>query len=380
MQIKKLLPLALATAASAQETMNLTAALASSPELSQLGITLGLVPELVAALAELSNITLLAPSNAAFEEFTNSSNAAALSDPGLIQAVLQYHVLNGTYYAQNVTETTSFIPTTLMNTSYTNVTGGQVVKAVLTGDNVVFSSGLLTNSTVTQADVTFDSGVIHIIDRLLTVPANVSTTAVAANLTSLVGAVTTAELAEAVDTTPNVTIFAPTNEAFQSIGSALGSISTEDLASILTYHVVSGTVGYSSILSNTTLTTLNDADVTISIVDGAVFVNSARVVMADVLVANGVVHVIDNVLNPANATATPDATMSTQMPAFSGASSASEVPYTSNVPTPTGPAATGGAAGGSETSSSASGAAMPMRTGAVGAAALFGGAALVYNM
>lgn len=187
-------------------------------------------------------------------------------------------------------------------------------------------------------------------------------------------------MVEAVDTTRDVTIFAPNNEAFQSIGSALENISTEDLSSVLTYHVISGTVGYSSILSNTTLPTLNGADVTISVVDGDVFVNSARVVIPDVLVANGVVHVIDNVLNPANTTATPDATASTQVPAFSGASSASDVPYTSNVPTPTGPAATSGAAGGSQSSSSTSGAAMPMRTGAVGAAALFGGAALVYNM
>ncbi|KAF7513646.1 hypothetical protein GJ744_007697 [Endocarpon pusillum] len=376
MQIKKLLPLALATAASAQETMNLTAALASSPELSRLTGALGLVPGVGATLGEASNITLLAPSNAAFEEL----NATTLNDTALIQAVLQYHVLNGTYYAENVTETPSFIPTMLMNSSYTNVTGGQVVEAVRRDGKVVFFSGLLMNSTVTQANVTFDNGIIHIIDRLLTVPANVSTTAVAANLTSLVGAVTTAQLAEAVDTTPDITIFAPNNEAFQSIGSALGNIPAEDLASVLTYHVINGTVGYSSTLSNRTLQTLNGADVTISVIDGAVFVNSARVVIPDVLVANGVVHVIDNVLNPANATATPNATMSTQMPAFSGASSASDVPFTSNVPTPTAPAPTGGAAGGSSTSSSASGAAMPMRTGAVGAAALFGGAALVYNM
>lgn len=151
MQIKKLLPLALATAASAQETTNLTAAVASSPELSQLAATLGFYPDLVAALADIPNITLLAPSDAAFEEFMNSSNAAALNDTALIQAVLQYHVLNGTYYSDNVTETPSFIPTSLVNSSYTNVTGGQVVKAVLTDGKVVFFSGLLTNSTVTQA-------------------------------------------------------------------------------------------------------------------------------------------------------------------------------------------------------------------------------------
>jgi Fasciclin domain len=216
-----------------------------------------------------------------------------------------------------------------------------------------------------------------VIDSFLTVPANVSTTAVAANLTSVTGALTQAKLVEAVDTTPDVTIFAPSNEAFQAIGSALGNISTTDLTSVLTYHVINGTVGYSSMLSNTSLATLNGANVTITVENGTVFVNSAKVITADVLVANGVVHVIDNVLNPANSTATPNPSMSTQMPAFSGASSASNVPFTSGVPTPTGAAATSSARA---SSSRSSGAATPMKTGAVGAAALFGGAALAYNL
>lgn len=226
-------------------------------------------------------------------------------------------------------------------------------------------------------DIAYDNGVVHVIDRFLVVPANVSTTALAANLTSVFGALGTADLVEAVDTTPDVTIFAPSNMAFQNIGSALGNISTEALTSVLTYHVINGTIGYSSTLTNTTIPTLNGAPLTITVVNGTVYVNSAKVIVPDVLVANGVVHVIDNVLNPANSTAKPDPAMSTQMPAFPGASFVPNVPFTSGVPTPTAPAAT--PAGGSA-SSAASGAAMPMRTGAVGAAALFGGAALVYNM
>ena len=195
-------------------------------------------------------------------------------------------------------------------------------------------------------------------------------------MTSVAGALTSAELVETVDTTPDVTIFAPSNAAFQAIGSALGNISMEDLTSVLTYHVVAGTVGYSSMLSNMTLETLNGESVTITVSNGTVYVNSAMVIVADVLVANGVVHVIDNVLNPMNATATADPMMETQAPAFSGASSASDVPFTSGVPTPT------SVAGAEPTMSSTSSAkaASPMKTGAVGAAALFGGAALVYNL
>ena len=151
MQFKNLLPLAVATVASAQGMMNLTAALSSVPELSNLTQTLGLFSELVAGLSMTPNVTLLAPSNDAFAEFRKGPMAASFNDTALIQAVLQYHVLNGTYYAANVTETPAFIPTALTNTSFTNVTGGQVVEAVTADNKVVFFSGLMTNSTVTQA-------------------------------------------------------------------------------------------------------------------------------------------------------------------------------------------------------------------------------------
>ena len=58
--------------------------------------------------------------------------------------------------------------------------------------------------------------------------------------------------------------------------------------------VVNGTVGYSSDLTNgQKLTALNGETLTITIDNGTVFVNSAQVVTPNVLVANGVVHVID---------------------------------------------------------------------------------------
>lgn len=233
----------------------------------------------------------------------------------------------------------------------------------------------------------FDSGVIHVIDSFLMIPPMVSTTAVNANLTSLVGALNQTDLVSAVDTTPDVTIFAPTNAAFKAIGSAAGNLSDEDLASILTYHVVEGTVGYSTMLEPTTLTTLNGADITITIEDGVVYANSAKVIIPDVLVANGVVHVIDGVLNPDNADAEPDAEGDGN--AFPGATPADndEEPFTSGVPTPTGAVPTGGAGteedsdGSDGSDSAASSTAMAaVRTGAVGAAALFGGAAALYNL
>ncbi|CRK37233.1 hypothetical protein BN1723_020658, partial [Verticillium longisporum] len=90
----------------------------------------------------------------------------------------------------------------------------------------------------------------------------------------------------------SITVFAPNNEAFAALGS-LDDISEEDLQAVLQYHVIAGTVAYSSTLSEGTVETLTGETVNISIRDGNVFVNDAQVVLADVLISNGVVHVID---------------------------------------------------------------------------------------
>lgn len=92
----------------------------------------------------------------------------------------------------------------------------------------------------------------------------------------------------------DVTIFAPTDGAFAAIANLVGTLSTEQLTTILTYHVVQGTVGYSTTLSNgAMLTTLQGGMVRVTVNGSSIFINSAKVVTPDVLVSNGVVHVID---------------------------------------------------------------------------------------
>lgn len=386
MSLKHLSVFALAGFALAQEsTPSLAQALNSTSELSQLQGVLGLNPGLLETLGGANNITILAPSNDAFGEIDNATLAGLAQNTGLLTAILQYHVLNGTYRADAISNTSAFVPTLLTNSLFTNVTGGQVVEAIKRDDNVTFYSGLLSNSSVSTADVNFTGGVIHVIDRLLVLPENTLDTLSAANLTSLRGALNATGLAEAVNYSPNITIFAPTNEAIQNIGSALQNLTEEQITDVLTYHVINGTIGYSSGLENgTTLETVNGESVTITIGDGGIFVNNAKVVTSDILIANGVVHVIDEVLNPTNQTIADPAAEEGES-VFEGATPASDVPYTSGQPTPTttiAPEATE-AANPTNTqnpaSSSTAGAPQAMKTGAVGMGALFGAAA-VYLM
>ncbi|KAI8656982.1 hypothetical protein NCS56_01303800 [Fusarium sp. Ph1] len=367
-----LLSLALVGAASAQSRTSLTDALDSKNDtLSELNGLIKAQPGLARTLSQLRNITILAPSNDALEALLNDTTVAkqVAADPGLIGAILQYHVLNGTYYASNITDTPAFVKTLLTNETYTNVTSGQVVEAVAANDTVSFYSGLRAQSNVTEANLNFTGGTIHIINRVLSIPKNLTDTAIAANLSAVVGAFTEADLGEDVIEEKNITVFAPNNAAFADIGSVVGNLSSDDLESILKYHVVNGTVGYSSTLRNGTLRTSEGEDITIAIHDGDVFVNEAKVVIPDVLIANGVLHVIDG----ENPSATANPTAETQAPAFSGASSASDVgvPFTSGVPQGTEQVT------GLTTSTSTE--AAPHATAAIALGALLGGAAVVMN-
>ena len=137
-------------------------------------------------------------------------------------------------------------------------------------------------------------------------------------------------------------------------------------------------------IPNETLTITLDGD--------NVFVNSAKVLVPNVLCSEGVVHVIDEVLNPKNATMKPNVSATSAKPAYAGATKGSMVPYTSGISAPsTVPMAatmTGGVAaeqstagsGGSGSGSSSSSGIAAMPTGMMGAAALFGGAAAVMNL
>lgn len=146
----KLLSVAALAAAASAQTMNLTAALMGSPDLANLTTLVSANPQLLGSLSMAKNITILAPSNEAFAKI-ESSLASSMTDAKAIQALLSYHVLNGTYSAAQIMEMPAFVPTMLMDKMYSNVTGGQVVEGIKVGDNVTFFSGLLANSTVTNA-------------------------------------------------------------------------------------------------------------------------------------------------------------------------------------------------------------------------------------
>lgn len=123
--------------------------------------------------------------------------------------------------------------------------------------------------------------------------------------TTLVAAVTEAELVDTLSGEGPFTVFAPTDDAFAAALDSLGLTAEEllaspDLASILTYHVVAGEVDAETAISldGQTAETVNGAPIDISVVDGNVMINDATVTTADIAASNGIIHVIDAVLLP----------------------------------------------------------------------------------
>ncbi|KAF8249541.1 Fasciclin-domain-containing protein [Wilcoxina mikolae CBS 423.85] len=346
--IKHILPiLSLACVTVGQTMSNLSSLLKdNSEDLQSLTETVSEYPDLLATLGAATNITILAPSNDAFKAFKQMEQYKDVTSEEL-KEVLTYHVLNGTYYSSAFNEKPRFLPTLLGEfQDFRNLSGAsQVVKAIKEDGMAHVYGGLGMKIGVQKADLYFTGGVLHIIDSVIPPPMKVSVTAKVANLTSLAGALTEAKLVKTVDSMAGITVFAPTNDAFQAIGNLLTNLTTQQLTDILTYHVVSGAVAYSNTLKdNQEVETVNGGKLTIRIEGDGVFVNGARVIMADVLTNNGVVHVIDSVLNPNNTKDTPEPTAATQEPAFPSATAVSEDPYVSSSGTTTGaaPSATGG--------------------------------------
>ncbi len=120
---------------------------------------------------------------------------------------------------------------------------------------------------------------------------------------TLVTALKAADLVGALSGKGPFTVFAPTDAAFAKLPAGTIDALLKDpkkLASILTYHVVSGKVMAADVIKGNGAkpATLNGAALDITVKGGKVYVNGAQVTMADVVGSNGVIHVIDAVVLP----------------------------------------------------------------------------------
>jgi uncharacterized surface protein with fasciclin (FAS1) repeats len=118
------------------------------------------------------------------------------------------------------------------------------------------------------------------------------------SFSTLVTAVSAANLVETLQSPGPFTVFAPTDEAFAKLPP--GTITTlvqniPQLARILTFHVVSGKYTQADLAKLGTVTSIEGSPIKIDCSDGFE-VKNATVVVADIEADNGIIHVIDTVI------------------------------------------------------------------------------------
>ncbi|MEM6320781.1 MAG: fasciclin domain-containing protein [Bacteroidota bacterium] len=269
--------------------------------------------------------TVFAPTNEAFQALLDGNEEwSSLADVpvDVLEDVLMYHVTTAGNVRAGDLENGQTVPTLLDGESFTiDLTDGpKIVAGANTADIIL-------------TDVQGQNGVVHAIDAVILPsafaaveePNAVQFAAANENFSSLVEAVTKANLAETLSGPGPFTIFAPTNEAFQKLldsnmeWNTIDDIPTNVLTSVLTYHVVAGenlstdlSTGYVNTLSATAFDNAMTTSMYINLDDGVTINGSTKVTAADNMVSNGVIHVVDEVIMPANIV-----TFATSNPMFS---------------------------------------------------------------
>ena len=252
---------------------------------------------LTAVLNGTGPFTVFAPTNSAFDAL--GIDLATLSDDALTE-ILLYHVLGGAaIQAGDIAEGQTYVTTA----AETGPDGNQLSLLIEKDGSAVSLNGSIN---VVTADVEASNGVIHVVDAVITPLDLVGHAAANANFSELVGALgaATGDLVTVLSATDQVyTVFAPLNSAFEEIAAVTAGLTADQLASVLTYHVVAGAnVRSESLTDGQSVTTVNSASFTVNLAGDVTITdaqgNVATVVLTDVQATNGVIHVIDKVILP----------------------------------------------------------------------------------
>lgn len=303
---------ALAASAVAQDGLpSFSELLNQTRGLGYLNTFLAEYPPLLSAVNSLTNVTILAPNNAALRLFPWDPRFMDLYEGGAdyAQAVIGYHIIDGVY--ENFTEQWRPYKTSLRVGEWSNVTGAQVVfgRYNWRGWVTEFFGGIsLTEhfpvdrlSASAPIALPFNGGVVYPINDVLNIPGNLTKELANGpiNGTTFVDLLEKAGILEEVEGLADVTVLAPSDEAFEAVGQAIADLSPEELVETLKYHIIPNNILYGHLLENgSSFATLQGSDVSIYINEEATFLQNAATKNTNVLIRNGVSIVIDNVLNP----------------------------------------------------------------------------------
>merc|ERR1711957_1066367 len=169
---------------------------------------------------------------------------------------------------------------------------------------------MINDATAIITDIAASNGVIHIINKVLD-PSTagfdiVEVAAAQPELSTLVTALKAGKLVDALSAKGPFTVFAPANGAFAELPKAklahlLDPANVKELDAVLEYHVVAGTAAFVKDLTDgERIKTLEGDDVLIKI-NSAIRINDATAIVTDIAASNGVIHIINKVLDPSTA-------------------------------------------------------------------------------
>ncbi len=258
--------------------------------------TAGLTPTLTGP----GPFTVFAPTNEGFNRFLTDNNQTAeeLLASNALETVLTYHVIGAE------------VPASAVAPGRVNTVAGAPFFVSVAPDNSIWING---SAQVVQTDVTASNGIIHVLDYVIVPPTqNIAQIAIASSeaatpeFTHLVAALIRADLASAVSggIDDDLTVFAPTDAAFEALFTALGvtsvnEIPLETLTNVLLYHVVPARAFSQDLRNGATLPTLLE-NATLSVDLNNLRINDSGLVESglNIHATNGVIHVIDTVLLP----------------------------------------------------------------------------------
>ena len=249
--------------------------------------------EMAADFDKLGQYTFLVPNDAAFAAAGIDAAALNALPPATLRSILRYHIISGRVISLDLLPGPNSVYTTI---------GRDSIFTSTYGSNVYFNG-----KKVASANILANNGIIHVIDGVLLPPAGNFMTTIASdpNLTFLAAAVTRANLATTLNAaSPRLTIFAPTNAAFQAAGFAdIAAINAADpavLSNIIRYHAVPRRI-YAVDVAAGNLPTLQGGTIAVisgNAIKGTSNTSNATLTPRDLQYRNGIIHTINQVLLP----------------------------------------------------------------------------------
>ncbi|MEO8933547.1 MAG: fasciclin domain-containing protein [Xanthomarina sp.] len=276
-----------------------------TPELSSLVAALSKADgNLVNALSGAGPFTVLAPTNTAFSTFLLANGFSSLEQvpTDVLSQILLNHVIKTDVKASDLTS----VGSGYASGSATGAADKNISIYFDTANGVKFNNA----GSVITPDIHASNGTIHIIDGVLELPDVVDHSLANPSFTSLVAALGAAdgELVDVLKGSGPFTLLAPDNAAFATFldGTPLGSVDTSVLSQILLNHVIIGSALTSSSLADagtgyakTAATGAggNAMSLYFNAHSGVTFNGISTVSQADIVGTNGIIHVVDSVID-----------------------------------------------------------------------------------